>query len=323
MICRVFTTSCGLLVTFVVAPAAQAQALPDGPGKDIVARVCTGCHGMGQISRQKKSANAWKDTVAQMVDNGAKGTPQELESIVAYLSKNFAGQETPAKPQPSSLTVEQARDLSGVWMEGYWYMGLNMGSRENLPNNAPLRGVNDPSKGLRALLTPWAQEASKQFTIYNDPITRCASPGPQAYNAPYAFEFLQTPGRVTLLMEYFHEVRRIWTDGRGHPQNLEPSYLGHSIGRWDGDTLVVDTTGFLEDKASRSPHSDQLHQIERIRRVLDGKILEIELTEEDPKALQQPVRSYSYFKKDASLEIQPYACTDPIDYSSHAPRPGK
>jgi len=310
-------------LSWLLLPLGNAQGLPDGAGKDIVARVCSGCHGLGQVTRQKRSANAWKDLVAQMVDNGAKATPEELASIVAYLSKNFAGQEAPAGPQPSSLTLEKARDLSGVWMEGYWYMGLNMGPRDNLPNNSPLRGVHDPSKSLKSLFTPWAQEAAKQFTIYNDPINRCASPGPQAYSAPYAFEFLQTPGRVTMLMEYFHEVRRIWLDGRGHPKDLEPSYLGHSIGNWEGDTLVVDTVGFQEDKAWRTPHSDQLHQIERIRRVLNGNVLEIELTVEDPKALQQPVRSYSYFKKDPTLEIQPYACTDPIDYSNHAPRPAK
>ena len=311
------------MTVLALAATAEAQALPDGAGKDIVARVCTSCHELEQITKQNRSPGGWKDLVAQMVVNGAKATPQELQSIVAYLSKNFVEQEASAGPQRSSLTIEQARDLSGTWMEGYWYIGLNMGSRDNLPNNVAPRGVNDPSKGLSALLTPWAQEATRHFTVYNDPVTHCVSPGPQAYTAPYAFEFLQTPGRVTMLMEYFHEVRRIWIDGRGHPQNLEPSYMGHSIGKWDGDTLIVDTVGFLEDKASRSPHSDQLHQIERIRRVLNGNILEIELTQEDPKAFQQPVRSYSYFKKDPTLEMQPYACTDPIDYGSHAPRPDK
>ena len=316
-------TRAGIALSLIFVPGARSQGLPDGPGKEIVSRVCAGCHGFGQISRQKKTETGWKDTVAQMIDNGAKANPEEIASIVAYLSKNFAGQEKVAGPQPSSLTIEQARDLSGIWMEGYWYIGLNMGSRDNLPENVSLRGVKDASKSVRSLYTPWAQDAAKQFTIYNDPINRCASPGPQAYNAPYAFEFLQTPGRVTLLMEYFHEVRRVWIDGRSHPKELEPSYLGHSIGKWEGDTLVVDTIGFLEDKASRMPHSDQLHQIERIRRVLDGNVLEIELVLEDPKVLQQPVHSYSYFKKDAGLEIQPYACTDPIDYSSHAPRPGK
>ena len=81
---------------------------------------------------------------------------------------------------------------------------------------------------------------------------------------------MQIPGRVIMFFEYDHFVRQIFTDGRQHSQDLTPSWMGDSIGKWEGDTLVVDTVGF-NDKTwldgDGHPHSDALHLVERIRRV--------------------------------------------------------
>ena len=157
--------------------------------------------------------------------------------------------------------------------------------------------------------------------MYTDPILSCHSPGPQAYSAPYAFEMIPSPGRINMLMEYYHTVRRIYMDGRKHPEgNPNPTSIGYSIGNWDGETLVVDTRGFDDSLPFRIPHSDQLHEIERIRRIRDGNVLEIELTMEDPKAYTQPLRQTMYFKKDPSLEIIEHNCDGQLDYSTHKPK---
>jgi hypothetical protein len=311
----------------VLASLAVAQDLPDGSGKDIVGRACTGCHDLGRITDKKMSADEWKATVQRMIKNGATLSPADEQAIENYLARTLGGIQAPslaAKTQPSSLSTAEARDLSGVWMEASWYTGLRQGPRGNLPNNMPTRGLIDNTKSPQLLMTPWGRENTNKYTIYNDPILRCASPGPQAYNAPYAFEILQTPGRATMLLEYFHEVRRIFMDGRAHPKDVNPTSMGDSIGKWEGDTLVVDTTGFEEAPAhggTMDPplaYSDQRHLVERIRRVLDGNVLEIEAIDEDPKAFTQPLRSILYFKKDPHMEIIEHNCEGALDYS-HPP----
>jgi hypothetical protein len=184
-----------------------------------------------------------------------------------------------------------------------------------------LRAVSDPKKAPENVLTPWAKEKSKGWTIYNDPLTLCNSPGPLAYNAPYPFELLTTANRLTLLTEYFHEVRRIYMDGRQHPPgNPDPTAMGYSVGRWDGATLVVDTRNFKESPAFRIPHSDQYRVIERIRRIRDGNLLEIDVTIEDPVAYTEALRGTFFFKKDPSLQFTEWNCDGMFDYRPFTPR---
>ena len=251
--------------------------------------------------------------------------------IGAFAFQTF-GQELPAaqrgagelqsKEPSAKLSLAEARDLSGTWMTSYWYNGLNMGPKGSLPDKeSPLLGVDDPRTPVVSLLTPWAKEISDKYSIYTDPILSCYSPGPQAYSAPYAFEIIPSPGRLNILFEYFHEVRRIHMDGRKHPEgNPNPSSMGYSIGHWEEETLVVDTRGFKESPIVSIPHSDQLREIERIRRIRDGSVLEIEVTKEDPTAYTQPLRQTYYFKKDPSLEIVEHNCDGMIDYATHKPK---
>jgi len=100
------------------------------------------------------------------------------------------------------------------------------------------------------------------------------------------FQIVQLPKEMLLLFELDSMVRRIYMDGRKHPEYWPFGWIGHSIGRWDGETLIVDTTG-LNDKTwldgIGTPHSDQLHVVERFRRV-NQDTLEVEFQFEDPKA---------------------------------------
>src|SRR5215469_3189361 len=118
-------------------------------------------------------------------------------------------------------------------------------------------------------------------------LTSCAPYGiPRLMNHVGPFEIVQTKGRVLMFFETGNAIRQIWTDGRGHPEDLDPSWMGHSIGHWEGATLVVDTIG-LTDKSwldtAGHPHSDALHVTERIRR-MDHDTLENTLTFDDPKS---------------------------------------
>lgn len=113
---------------------------------------------------------------------------------------------------------------------------------------------------------------------------------PRAYSHPYHVEIIQVPGRVYMLFELNSMIRRIYTDGRSLPEGAPLSFMGHSVGRWDGDTLIVDTIDMNEatwlDRLGH-PHTDALRVEERIRRVEHGTI-EIDFRFEDPKAYTRP-----------------------------------
>ena len=147
-------------------------------------------------------------------------------------------------------------------------------------------------------------------------ITSCAPFGiPRLMNHVGPFEILQTPGRVLMLFETGNSLRQIWTDGRGHPADLDPTWMGHSIGHWDGDTLVVDTIG-LNDKTwldtAGHPHSDALHLVERIRR-MDRDTLENTLTFDDPKTYTKSWTSTIIYKLHPDWSIrEDIVCEDRI-----------
>jgi hypothetical protein len=101
-------------------------------------------------------------------------------------------------------------------------------------------------------------------------------------------------------------------DGRAHPKDLDPAYIGHSIGRWEGDALIVDTVGFNEKswiEAEGFPHTDQLHLIERFTRT-DFNTLRYEVTIDDPGAYTRPWTGGFNLRWDAGAEMFEYVCQD-------------
>ena len=195
-------------------------------------------------------------------------------------------------------------DLSGVWDTPY-SLGRNDICGEpncravgDLPIPPPNRPLEEPQ------MTPWA-EAKHQATREAAGIptadlpldaspwfSQCVPMGPAMLMVvPFiAIELQQFPDLVLLFFtgtagEGDHSVRRIYLDGRGHPSNWKHTAMGHSIGRYDGDALVVDTIGISDSwlDLQGHPHSDALHLVERFRRV-DEKTLEYEITVEDRTA---------------------------------------
>jgi hypothetical protein len=166
-------------------------------------------------------------------------------------------------------------------------------------------------------MQPWAEE---KFNYNKDPenpyyqgrseldpfLTECAPEGPtMKWQDMNPFEIIQSPKRVLIIFESNHEIRQIWTDGREHPKDFGHNWMGHSIGHWEGDTLVVDTIGLNDltwlDKAGHV-HSDQLHLIERLQRVNDK--LSLNITFDDPKTFTMPWSARKNFVLRPTWEIE-------------------
>ena len=147
-------------------------------------------------------------------------------------------------------------------------------------------------------LQPWAAAIYKERhdTQGRDkPQVRCLPHGaPDAMLVPgYPFKIVQTPGETIILEEEFNQYRQILTDGRALPVDPNPAWFGYSIGKWEGDTFVVQTTGFNDGSwldNGGHPHTDALHLTERFRRRNFGN-LELEVTIDDAKAYTKPWKS--------------------------------
>jgi len=159
--------------------------------------------------------------------------------------------------------------------------------RGNIPESLPYEQVP---------FQQWARELHASRNALGgaeDPHTRCKpSGGGRMFQTPYGTEILDAGDTVFMMgIGSPHSWRQIYMDGRTHPANLEPGFYGHSVGHWEGDTLVVDTVGFLGDEQfwitrDGYPHTEQLHTIEKFSRP-DFDTLRYELTIDDPGAYTQ------------------------------------
>ena len=195
---------------------------------------------------------------------------------------------------PVPRTADGRADLSGVW---------NKAIHQNTA--APVEPLPFTAEGLKAF---------NDVANIIDPTARCILPGvPRVNNSPYPMQIMQMPDRVVFVYEYMHNFRVIYTDGRGHRESWEPSLMGDSIGRWDGDTLVIDTvnlTGRTRLDDHGNVHSDALHVIERWRRISANELW-YEATIDDPKYYTEPwTTGYVIPLAPSGWEIMEYACTD-------------
>ena len=164
---------------------------------------------------------------------------------------------------------------------------------------------------------PWARALYDEHQVNQwEPHTRCKpSGGPRALLTPYGFEVMDKPelGKIYIIdIGGPHSMRTIFMDGRSHPKDLAPSYLGHSIGKWEKDTLIVDTVGLNErfwfDRHGM-PHTERLHLIERFSRP-DFNTLQYELTVEDSGAYTGPWTTGLLLRWNSAQELFEYVCQD-------------
>lgn len=163
-------------------------------------------------------------------------------------------------------------------------------------------------------LTPKYEAMQKAYQAnppQDSPAANCVPPGmPGIMGQPYPIEFLFTPGKVTILIEAYMQIRHIYTDGRKHPDDPDLTYNGNSIGRWEGDTLVVDSIGFTPDTplaAQGMRHSGKMHIVERMR-LLDANTLEIATTIDDAEALANPFTRTATFARHSDWTMAEYIC---------------
>jgi hypothetical protein len=166
-------------------------------------------------------------------------------------------------------------------------------------------------------LQPWAREltnARHAEVLRFEPHARCKpSGGPREFVTPYGFEIVDLPDIKRVLVLDIggpHTFREIYMDGRAHPKDLKPSYYGHSVGRWEGETLVIDAVGFNEKfwmSRDGLPHTDRLHLIEKFTRT-DFNTLKYEVTVDDPGAYTAPWTSGFSLRWSDGVELFEYMC---------------
>jgi hypothetical protein len=195
-----------------------------------------------------------------------------------------------------------AHDLSGLWGDNQNRLQLSL----EVPPLTPLgKAKYDETK---------TEETADGTPISNskDPMLLCEPLGwPRYFTYNYGYEFLQLPDRTIQFFEMWHTWRTIWTDGRPLPKAPDPRWLGYSVGRWEGDTFVVESNGFeektwlSEDRRGRThgwPHSDELRTVERYKRV-DHNTLDVSLTITDPKIFTAPWVTTGKFLLNPGTEI--------------------
>lgn len=191
-----------------------------------------------------------------------------------------AGRPRPNWPPdgPAPKNAEGKPDISGAWAP-----------------NAIRQNVDMVGSGVKVPFQPWAEKVyteRKENISKEDPEARCLPPGvPRMSTTPYPFRIMQTKNLTLIVYEGgAHVWRQIFTDGRKHDPDHNPDWLGDSIGSWDGDTFVVDTTGFNGKSwidESGLPTTEKLHVIERFHRDDLGHMT-IEHTVDDPGAYTEP-----------------------------------
>lgn len=183
-------------------------------------------------------------------------------------------------------------------------------------------------------LTAWGRQKMQehhpiggQYTALtsNDPDFACLPPGvPMIYTHAFPMEILEVPGRVIMFFEYGHYVRQIFTDGRSHSSDLGPTWMGDSLARWEGDTLVTDANGF-NDKTwldvTGHPHSEEMHIVERIHRP-DHNTLLIDITLDDPKAYTMPLKAQRKYILKPGWNISEFICEDDAGFANFEKKVG-
>jgi hypothetical protein len=248
-------------------------------------------------------------------------TDQGLPGPTGQVGYIFVGSpvvpESEANSQPIPKLPDGHVDLTGPWVGG--------GSNADIEKEGGLKPGELP-------MLPWARDLRGNRKEEQEPYTICLPMGVPRVN-PYPWKFAMSYTSKGLSHIYvLHETgdagahRVIYMDGRKHPDDLIPSWWGHSIGRWDGDTLVVDTVGFNEKfwiDSRGTPHTEKMHTVERFTRTNWGT-LRNEFTWEDPGALSKPVtltfiaRLLKPDLKTGGGELMEFICLEDNQYGAAA-----
>jgi hypothetical protein len=224
-----------------------------------------------------------------------------------------------ATPRGGSKAIPRAAsgkpDLSGVWIAGGLALLLGEEEAEAIRKADAAAGRITPRQEPLPY-KPEAEAIRQQYLArrgIDDPMARCLMAGvPRITARPLPLEIIQLPDRIVILYEVHHAFRIIPTDGRPHPDDMEPSYLGDSVARWEGDTLVVDVTAFNTNTwlaGVGTIHSEKLRVTERYTRDTHDTIV-YEATVEDPEVLTKPWKQYATLRLRPGERIREYECLE-------------
>ena len=192
-------------------------------------------------------------------------------------------------PGPVPRTPEGKPDLSGLWLV----------NEELYPDERPA--------------LPWAAALAKERIaneVKDHPHGRCLPAGPPIPGSapPFLTKFVQTPTLLVILFEDVPGFRQVFLDGRSHPADPNPSWVGHSIGKWEGNALIIDTVGF-NDRGWMDiyPRTEKLHIIERYSRPDVGH-LDVEVTVEDQGVFQKPWKMIMKWDLAPQEDLLEYVC---------------
>lgn len=228
------------------------------------------------------------------------------------LSAQWVNYPTPGIPRtkdgkpnlsaPTPRTREGKPDFSGIWAA---------------PDGRYLENL--AADGVEVSMQPWAAklfQERQQNEGRDRPSNQCLPHSVTDFDAHFTpKKLVQTPGALIMLFEAYHSWRQIFTDGRPLPEERDPAWYGYSVGKWEGDTLVVETVGlnektWLDD--SGHPHSDALRILERFRRPDFGH-MQAEVTIDDPKAYTKPWTVKIPWNFVADTELLDWVCENNKD----------
>jgi hypothetical protein len=241
------------------------------------------------VSLLAQQNNAQQSNAGQGKD---KANTEKTTSVGLYRN------QAPAPTGPIVKLPDGAVDLSGVWLGGG-------GSDADISNPRSLK------PGDQVIMLPWAEEVVKNRLSKQDPEANCLPAGiPRG--SPYPWRIVQTPTHYFILFEgNIHSYRQIFMNAR-HPEDPDPTWYGHSVGHWEGNTLIVDTIGF-NDKFwfdyKGHPHTEKLHTIERYTRTDLGHMA-IEVTIDDPGAYVKPFTTVGRATLMPGSELLEYICQE-------------
>jgi hypothetical protein len=218
--------------------------------------------------------------------------------------------KTPAAPRtkdgkvnlnaPAPKTADGKPDIAGIWNPSFGYIG----------------NIAKDLKPGELEMQPWAAELyqHRQDTASKEDPTGWCVPGgvPRSDVVPYPFRIYSMPGVTLILYEAVQSFRQIFTDGRPLPKDPNPAWMGYSIGHWDGDAMVVETSGFNDNAwldNSGHPGTESMKVTEKIRRKDYGH-LEMEITVDDPKAYKKPWTVNIPFTLLPDAELIEYICSE-------------
>lgn len=210
-------------------------------------------------------------------------------------------QDTPSLPAPRNAEGRAVLGGATPLERGVW---------------TPVFGIRDPVAPLDVVpFQPWSKALYDSRQAHElEPHARCkASGASRQFMTPYGVEFLELPELKQLYIFDIggpHTFRTVYMDGRAHPEDYEPTNYGHSVGHWEGDTLVIDTVGFVEDfwlDRRGLPHTEQLHTIERFTRTTRDAI-DYRITIDDPGAYTGEFTGGFNLRWNEGEELFEYVC---------------